>query len=326
MTNSKGCRENCLSSSSQLHHTVDSNKRQAVLMDTGKNVYFALEDQRFIKSVFIENGVVISEEPFARHALPLKWVEALQEIEEYFKTDRVPPNHHLPAAASSLSTPLSHGSEEFDQIFLSLFPEMHPLPAATNVSSPHNPLISEDMLAIQCDPSSTALPSTVDAGYCDSAVFSATSQTTPFTPYGYLPEPSQNQTTLSTSRRSAGEKRADKLKGLMNALKTSNAPSRDMHNKQVDDLWNGTKLSIPLERLSSLGFAAVLGRLSNMANSAATIYGLLSWRVFGLEESWLVDIRKVAPNMAAKQVRRSSHSSGTGESQAGLLRTDPGRV
>jgi hypothetical protein len=270
-------------------------------MDSRKNVYFALEDQRFIKSVFIENGVVVSEEPFAQQALPQKWVEALQEIEEFFKTDQAQPTR-LPFATSSLSTPFSHGTEDLDQLSLSLFPEIHPLTTATSMSSPHNPHMLQDIFDWQYDSNTITPPCILGTTQCDQVASSTASQTTLFTPHSYLPESNESQTTLSASGRSAGEKRAEKLRALMHALKINNAPRRENHNKQVDSLWNGTKLPIRSERLSSLGFAAVLGRLSSMANSAATIYGLLSWRVFGLEESRLVSMKKVAPNMAAKQV------------------------
>ncbi|SMQ49378.1 unnamed protein product [Zymoseptoria tritici ST99CH_3D7] len=101
-----------------------------------------------------------------------------------------------------------------------------------------------------------------------------------------------------------GEKRAEKLRSLLRDLRHRPTPSKDGHNGQVESLWSGPRLPVGSGKLSGLGFATILGHLSRTASSAATVYGLLSWRVFGLEESHLIEVKNVAPNLAAKQMNQ----------------------
>ena len=118
--------------------------------------------------------------------------------------------------------------------------------------------------------------------------------------------PMPSSPTLSQNadkRRLTSNKRMKKLLLLVDSIRDYVIPSQQDHNEKVDKLYSSYVCSLGPEPTSMEQFGQMLGRLGNLSNTLAVVYGLLSWEIFRREEERLVREERQPSNIAAKRVR-----------------------
>jgi hypothetical protein len=271
------------------------------------DVYFTVDGQGAVTAIKINDGEIIQRKVFSQSQLPPAWVNALHEMIASMDANPIEPR--------SISFLQQHSSHTlaFDQTcfapsdmghgpsgpYIDQFLDAHPYPtlpleaeartAESGVVFPFDiPVLSDswdlpDPFDMSCVP---ALPEN--------------------SPIGQVPGESNTQSpgaSVGSESRPMGLKRAQKLHRMLGALENHEVASKEDHNRQIEGLYHGPQLFSCSQDMSMVQFAAVLGKHSSVSSAVGTIYGLLSWNIFGLEEDRLVKNDKLSPYIAAKQVR-----------------------
>ncbi|RDW78940.1 uncharacterized protein DSM5745_05792 [Aspergillus mulundensis] len=123
------------------------------------------------------------------------------------------------------------------------------------------------------------------------------------------PQNSHTDPSRNTQAMAGGLKRAQKLHRMLQALENHAVLGRDDHNREVESLYNGPQLPACESDGTMVHFASVLGSHSSISAAVGTIYGLLSWNIYGLEEDRLIREEGLSPYIAAKQMNQKMTSA-----------------
>ncbi|KAJ5194355.1 hypothetical protein N7472_006821 [Penicillium cf. griseofulvum] len=271
------------------------------------DVYFTVDGQGAVTAIKINEGEIIQRRVFSESRLPPAWVNTLHEMIASMDTN--------PIESRSISFLQQHGSHTlgFDQTCF----------APSDMGHRPSGAYMDQLLGAYPDPT---LPLEAEARIAESGVvfpfdipglsdlwdlpdgfdLSCVPALPENSPIDQVPGGSNTQEPgagIGSESRPMGLKRAQKLHRMLGALENHRVASKEDHNRQIEALYNGSQLFPCSQDVSMVQFAAILGKHSSVSSAVGTIYGLLSWNIFGMEEDRLVKKDRLSPYIAAKQVR-----------------------
>ncbi|KZF25349.1 hypothetical protein L228DRAFT_244165 [Xylona heveae TC161] len=272
---------------------------------TPRGLSFTLQPDGTILSAFIENGEIVVQQPLPDRVTLRKWVDTLLEMEETigcledinFDLDvsnqlSLSTTTATTSASPYLMTPDSTTSL-MDGYFGSNLepPSCEQGPYSNMQLQPGN---SQWVPTLEASPMATSI--------ANSLVYASQSVNAHRTSGSV-----QHCCSHATTKHNCPDwssKRMTRLQNQLSAICNQPTPAMAEHNAQVDGLYNGSYLTVPLHGMSSVQFARALSRLGNVSNTLGFIYGLLSWEIFKREEERIIKEERVSPVLAAKKVNR----------------------
>lgn len=271
------------------------------------DVYFALDSQGAVIVIKLNEGEIIERTVFPESHLSPSWINALHEMRASMETNAIEP--------CGISFLQQHGSRAlgFDRTRFAASDREHE-PAVPYMQGLLQPRLDSPIPlegGVRTADSGVEFLFDIpglsdtwdDVDPFNSSCVPALLENAPIVHVSGESNMRDPRTDGGCESRPMGLKRAHKLHRMLHALENHPVISREDHNRQVEGLYNGPQLLTCSQDVSMVQFAAVLGRHSSVSAAVGTIYGLLSWNLFGLEEDRLVKEDRLSPYIAAKQVR-----------------------
>ncbi|GIK05376.1 hypothetical protein Aspvir_009485 [Aspergillus viridinutans] len=280
---------------------------------TATDVYFALDGQGAVTAIKINEGEIIERKVLSETQLSPSWVNALHEMRASMETNPIEP--------CGISFPQQHGSRalRLDRTRFAASDREHE-PVAPYMQGLLQPCLDSTLpLEAGVRTANSGVESPFDIPglsdtWDDVDLFnlSCVPVLVENAPIDHVSRDSNirdPRTDGGCESRPMGLKRAQKLHRMLHALENLPIVSREDHNRLIEALYNGPQLLTCSQDVSMVQFAAVLGRHSSVSAAVGTIYGLLSWKIFGLEEDRLIKEERMSPYIASKQMNQKMTSA-----------------
>ncbi|KAK5166025.1 uncharacterized protein LTR77_008286 [Saxophila tyrrhenica] len=298
-------------------------------MATTHDAYFTLDSQRSVTSIVVNDGSVISQERFPSRLTPQKWIEALREMDECVQQEKrklqascnqelqdmlghtedfAVENTSNNALCIDVGNQYSAAVQCFDQSQAPIAMTPSFGQGMQDMQDTRGLFGLDDGLALggQASPS----PCLGNISGINFVADGVTLDVQPTSPISSL-FPSEAGRAQRTDHAPAivenglaKEKRAQKLKKTLEKLQGFTTLNKAIHNQRVDGIHDGPQMPLGCRELTLVRLAVALGRLSDVSVASGVVLGLLSWRLFGIEEERMVD-EGMARNVAAKQMNQA---------------------